>query len=226
MPDNLLPLHLPPDASATLLLVQGLDGTLYGPAARGDGLARGMAERFPGCAIYGFDYPCRLRQLAKMTEDALEPAAQRLAETLGRLDGGVALVGHCLGGLIATRAVLRIAPRPGRPITLFLLDSLADFPKAAPDAWARGLLEALKITEADLRAQGAAWRAMMASAPPGLNAHAILSGEESWITPFCPQNGIPAERTWRVARSHETLVALDASGNSPVLDRITADWPG
>ncbi len=220
----------PAGARAVVVFVQGLHGELYGADGDAAPFIGRLRHDLPDAAQAICTYPTDLRryrdnaalnvpELAALLADALRAAV------LDRFEN-VAVVGHCLGGLLITMAlphVMRKAPdylsrlrRGDCRLTYCLIDSPNDLPKQPLADIHKRLLEALRLPEDAVGDNGRYWREQVLERGPGqvpVNACAVVTTNPSWVTPLNPEAGLSATRVCRVSMPHEAIVKAPTEGS-------------
>lgn len=241
--DTRLIFHSRPDRARTAVaFIHGLGGHFYdnwgAESCPGAFIAR-MANDLPEAAIATFAYPSGLNRF--LGSESLTLAAvtsswmQVVRDSLLRRYGEVAIVGHCLGGLLTTLALRQLLmagdtwPRRLRQeqnhLSLFLLDSPHDLPETGPTEWLAGLMEALSFDAGTLRENAAFWRDRMLRESRHrcpIPTYAVVSERESWVTPLSPTANLPESRICHVGLSHTELARPAATGPFAPYDFVLA----
>lgn len=215
---QILPLVSPPKISARIILIQGLDGTLYGPGMPISPFVSALTQRHPNRAISGLVYPSRLRDYIVGHGRSISDISSELTRHLTDLSEPAIVIGHCLGALICARTLMDLSGQ--FPAQAILLDALLDHPGPSTGAWEQGLLTRLDLPLPWLRDHGQAWRRFMSPAPGWLQVDAILSQSTSWVTPFCPTAGIAPGHQHQTGLTHQDLMTGPINRGQSVLPLI------
>jgi hypothetical protein len=201
------------------VLVQGLDGDLYTRSGCISPFVEALSKMIPRSAFSGLYYAHGLRDYAGGRGTDVNVAAASLRTILQERAGPTVLIGHCLGALICTEALLGISKNVH--VCAILIDALSDHPASDTSDWARGLLDVLGLDVAALRNHGKRWRALVSPRPPDwLEVHAVLSTPQSWVTPFVPANGVLTAHQHPMPLDHQALVATNPGQPALVPQKI------
>ncbi|MDH5429126.1 MAG: hypothetical protein OEY57_13255 [Nitrospirota bacterium] len=222
----------PLGARAVVICIQGLHGHLYDSTGSSDetgNLINRLHADLPDIAIAPMTYPWDLRRFkANETLSAggiAHEIADALNETIFDHCHTVVILGHCLGGLLTTLAlphllhtrvdlIHRLRVNKNR-LVVFLLDSPHDLPKCRLSNFHVGLLKALRLPQAAMRENARFWQWHVLTDGPDkipIEAYAVTSKAESWVTPLNPTAGLSAFQVCQVTISHEALVQVPMAG--------------
>jgi hypothetical protein len=215
-----------PSPAPLVVFLHGLDGdalTTWGLPTESATFPRRVAAAFPGCAVVSLGYPARLGRFLREPNFTVAPIAAALAETLAILGDGrprVAIIGYCLGGLLASLALRQIRPEGcGPPAFLALMDAPLLLP-AAGDPYpevtsALGFEpEPLAVNVAWLRDEVLGSRLRLAT---------IVSEAPGWVAPYAREALSPPAPLARVAGDHLALARAPTTGDFAPLD-ILRPW--
>lgn len=237
-----------PGARECVVLAHGLGGdpfSSWGAPGSPGACAERLARDLPAASFFYLDYDARVqtrldsgaRSLPALAEDA----AAAIAALLER-HARVALVGHCLGGLLLrfalrhlltqTRGVpLSSARRADAALTLVLLDTPEDWPLPSapgpgPDRRIAAVMRAIGLDAGALRASARWWSDKQGPAG-AVTDHAVLSTGESWIAPLGPGAPVPAARRATLDCAHADLTRIAPDRPDPryraILDALVRD---
>lgn len=224
-------LAIPPQATTAVVFVHGLGGhrlkSWGAPGQPGAFMARLQAD-LPQVAVATYSYTSELKtivadQTLTLSKMANEWARQIRQVLLTRFDT-VVIVAHCLGGLLTTMGISALLAECGssdserlrrKRVILFLLDAPHDLPSQGPWPWLSGFLDALKLSPEAFRASAALWRKSVLAPnnfPLSVQAYALTSGQNGWVTALHPDADLPPERVCKAHLSHEDLARAPADG--------------
>ena len=224
-------LAAPAQAKTAVAFVHGLGGhrlKSWGAVGQPGAFMKRLQADLPHAAVATYDYASEVRTIVSDDSLTLQTMARSWAQSirkplLTRFDT-VAIIAHCLGGLLTTTAVCALLAGRGPPgssalrkkkLVLFLLDAPHDLPEAGPDPWLAGFLNALKLEPSALRAHAAVWRRRVLvnrTLPLAIQAYALTSGPTGWVTTLHPDADLPPARVCKVRQSHEELTRAPAEG--------------
>ena len=182
-----------------------------------------------GAAFATIVYPTDLRRFKANASLTAECIAEHIGACLSSeiIDcyRTVIVVGHCLGGLLTTMALPHLAKtRPdwihslraeGNRLILFLIDAPNGLPKSPLDGIHVGLLKALRLPAAVVARNSRFWEARVLDRGPDripIDAYAITTSAESWVSQLNPGAGLPERNLCRVAISHQDIVRAPEVG--------------
>ncbi len=223
----------PERATAVLLLVHGLGADsqqTWGVDAEGGGFLARLLDPQPPYAVACLDYPSMLGlpggpslpDLATLSRGLLATLGEELLPAYDR----VAVVAYCLGGLVVHVALADLlAEAAGSVAAGRLLTVLLDAPEDWPDGPLEGSMAAvarmLRVDGPTLRAN-AAWWSDRAGPAGSVEAHAVVSRDACWVTPFKPGSTASPDRVLRSGLAHLDLARPPASGGHEVYDHVVA----
>jgi len=228
-----------------IVFVHGLDGTCFDgwgtPDAPGAFITR-IGAALPQVAVALWDYPSKLKRIVAdrtlgmdvMAADWAEALRERLLPRYSR----VAIVAHCLGGLLTTISLRMLltadaaAVRPGPlkdALLLFSLDVPFRLPADGPSDWLAGLLAALRLDAGTFAANAAFWRrwVLRRQAAFPILAYAVTSAPPGWVSPLGPDADLPRRQVCQVDITHTELIRAAAEGAFEPHDFVLArlrDW--
>lgn len=223
----------PSGATGVVLLVHGLGADAadtWGADLQGGGfLGRQLAAAPPHAVAY-VDYPARLGLPGAGALPPLSDLSAGLCETIRQsflpAYDRLAVVAYCLGGLVVNFALAELMADPdasvarGRLMTV-LLDSPVDWPDGPLDGSMAAVARMLRIDASTLRANAAWWREECGP-EARVAAHAVVSRDACWVTPFKPGSTVPPDRVLRSHLAHLDLVRPPAAGDHDAYDHVAA----
>jgi hypothetical protein len=223
----------PSGATGVVLLVHGLGADAadtWGPDLQGGGFLGRLLGSAPPYAVACVDYPARLGLPGPGALPPLSDLSAGLAATIRQsflpAYDRLAVVAYCLGGLVAHFALADLLAAPDAPVArgrlmTVLLDSPVDWPDGPLDGSMAAVARMLRVDASTLRTSAAWWRD--GSGPAArVAAHAVVSREACWVTPFKPGSTVPRDRVLRSRIAHLDLVRPPAVGDHDAYDHVAA----
>lgn len=190
----------------------------WGPVGQPATFLARLKRDLPTVTISTYAYPTPLAPHNETTPPTLTTLTQGWVDTMRALVlphyDEVAVVGHCLGGLIARFGIPALTSdhSPWLLITLDTPENWSDTPLREPLS---SIVTALGLSEPAMRANAAWWseRAIV-----GLDDHAVLSTQHNWVTPF--KRGSTTARATAVDVPHTELTRPPLTGNHAAYDCV------
>ncbi|HAA12665.1 MAG TPA: hypothetical protein DCE41_13615 [Cytophagales bacterium] len=228
------------DNTCALVVIQGLGGRIHNPLqpdTQGAHIIQWLMNDYPELPIYGASYPSQLEDFKTDTSLTSKRIIQQLADTLFQVllqrHEHLICIGYCLGGyyLSKTLPLLEKAftfnhktlPHPFDRLSLLFLDAPHTITPQGLTPWFQGILDILRIAPAELTANQAYWEKAWKMYPDfqlWQRTAAIVSSQESWVSPLGPDIGLPEPRVQVVASEHDDLLLPPKKGKGEVYEAI------
>ena len=214
----------PDDAESIVVFVHGIAAHFFdawGQNGNPGAFAIRLAEEFPQVAVAMSSYPASISDYLACKSINFDAVTGQWAGLISNTLFGhfrkVVIVGHCLGGHLAT-AALRYwltssdAERAALPqLTYILLDSPHELPASGPSDWLSGLMRAIGLTNNGVAEVAEIWRDAISKQSPLIRAYAVVGKIESWVTPLNPECSLPPDCVDHVSIPHEDLTKAPMS---------------
>lgn len=217
---GLVVVHHPPASRSIVILMHGVNGhhlESWGPVGQPATFLARLQRDLPSVTISTYAYPSPLAPrnatLTTLTQGWVDTMRALVLPHYDR----VAVVGHCLGGLIARFGIptLTSGHSPWLLITLDTPENWSDAPLREPLA---SIVTTLGLSEPAMRANAAWWSDRPIA---GLDDHAILSTQHNWVTPF--KRGSTTARATSVDVPHTDLTRPPLYGDHAAYACVVKD---